>query len=58
MNLSKLGDVFWIYIVSAMSFVLSQLGVPTDSSAPAWNVLQLMNVFSGAIWSPFLHLSS
>lgn len=32
MNLSKLGDVFWIYI--------------------------LMNVFSGAIWSPFLHLSS
>lgn len=32
MNLSRLGDTFWIYIS--------------------------VNVFSGAIWSPFLHLAS
>ena len=56
MNLSKLGDVFWIYIV--------RLLVGRPSLGPCVKVVwlhslqQLMNVFSGAIWSPFLHLSS
>jgi hypothetical protein len=56
MNLSKLGDVFWIYIVRLLAGRPS-LG-PCVKVVWLYSLQQLMNVFSGAIWSPFLHLSS
>jgi hypothetical protein len=56
MNLSKLGDVFWIYIVRLLVGRPS-LG-PCVKVVWLYSLQQLMNVFSGAIWSPFLHLSS